>query len=87
MSLVRTIRRAVNEVVDTGLSYLPPDTVSHLARASSELLLAARAVIDEQIVWNGRHVERAAGIREARRAGRESSPAPDLATEGPSRPD
>ncbi|HEX7126731.1 MAG TPA: hypothetical protein VF406_13320 [Thermodesulfobacteriota bacterium] len=86
MSWISAVRRVVNEAVDTGLSFLPPDTVSHLGRASTELLLAARAVIDEQIAWNGRHVERAAAIREARRA-RASAPPADLATEGASRPD
>ncbi len=87
MSWVKGVRRVVNGAVDTGLSFLPPETVAHLGRASTELLLAARAVIDEQIVWNGRHVERAAAIRGARR-GRASAPAPDdLATEGASRPD
>lgn len=101
MSWVKTIRRALNEAVDSGLSYLPPETVAHLGRASTELLLAARAVIDEQIYWNGRHVERAAAIRVSRRAavpadearGRRGRPAgtlatgPDLATEDASRPD
>ncbi|HEY8368648.1 MAG TPA: hypothetical protein VIM86_04960 [Thermodesulfobacteriota bacterium] len=86
MSWITAVRRVVNEAVDTGLSYLPPDTVAHLERASTELLLAARAVIDEQIRWNSRHVERAAAIREARRA-RAEAPSPDLATEGASRPD
>ncbi len=87
MSWVKTIRRAVNETIDTGLSFLPPETVTHLGRASEELLLAARAVIDEQIVWNGRHVERAAAMREARRGGHAPAGDPDLATEGASRPD
>lgn len=86
MSWLKAIRRTVNEAVDTGLSYLPPETVSHLGRASTEVLLAARAVIDQQIVWNDRHVERAGAIRERRRAGA-ADPEAALATEGASRPD
>lgn len=85
MSVVKSLRRRANRVLDTGLSFLPAETVVHLGNASSELLRAARALIDEQIVWTGRHVDAAAAIRRERRAG--GGAPTDLATEGPSRPD
>jgi hypothetical protein len=86
MSLVQGLRRRANQVIDTGLSYLPPDTVAHLANASTELLRAARALADEQIAWNGRHVARADEIRR-RRQGSAAPAADRLSTDGPSRPD
>jgi hypothetical protein len=86
MSLVDSLRRRANLVIDTGLSYLPADTVSHLGNASTELLRAARALLDEQILWNGRHVARAEEIRLRRRAAGAPA-APGLTVDGPSRPD
>jgi len=86
MSLVHGLRRRANLVIDTGLSYLPANTVSHLGNASTELLRAARALLDEQILWNGRHVARAEEIRLRRRAAGAPA-APGLTVEGPSRPD
>lgn len=91
MSVVNGLRRTANQLIDTGLSYLPQPTVEHLGNASTELLKAVRILIDEQIAWNARHVANAERIRRERQAARAREAPQDafepLATEGPSRPD
>jgi hypothetical protein len=68
MSIVKGLSRRANHALDTGLSFLPRATVVHLGNASTELLRAVRAIVDEQITWNGRHVARAEEIRRERAA-------------------
>ncbi len=88
MSIVNGLRRTANRLIDTGLSYLPQPAVEHLGNASTELLKAVRALIDEQITWNARHVANAERIRRERRAAQaQAEPLEPLAAHGPSRPD
>lgn len=72
MSIVKGLSRRANRALDTGLSFLPQETVVHLGNASTELLRAVRAIVDEQITWNGRHVARAEEIRRERAARRQA---------------
>jgi hypothetical protein len=62
-----TLRQLVNDLIDQGLAALPTPVIEHLTNAKKELLLAMRALLDEELKWSDRHLARAREIK-ARRA-------------------
>jgi len=61
-------RGLFNNLIATSLSYLPAETAQHLVNSEKELLLAVRALLDEQLKWSDIHLARAAEKRESRQA-------------------
>lgn len=57
------LRRLVNDVIDEGLACLPAAIAEHLTNSKKELLLAIRAMLDEELKWSDMHLARARELR------------------------
>jgi hypothetical protein len=55
------IRDAANKLIESFYGALPYETAVHVANAQKEVLKAIESMIDEQIKWTDKHVERAHG--------------------------
>ncbi len=64
------IRRLVNDVIDEGMASLPTAVAEHLTNSKKELLLAIRALVDEELKWSDIHLARARDLRAKRSHGR-----------------
>jgi hypothetical protein len=58
------IRDTANKLIESFYGILPYQTAVHLANAQKEVLKAVESIIDEQIKWTDKHVERAHGRKE-----------------------
>jgi hypothetical protein len=68
------LRRLVNDVIDESLASLPTAVAEHLTNSKKELLLAMRALVDEELKWSDIHLARARELKAKRaqtRAARE----------------
>ncbi len=68
------LRRLVNEAIDESLAFLPSAVAEHLTNSKKELLLAVRALVDEELKWSDIHLARARELKAKRgqaRAARE----------------
>jgi len=52
------LRRLVNDVIDESLASLPTTVAEHLTNSKKELLLAMRALVDEELKWSDIHLAR-----------------------------
>ncbi len=70
------LRRLVNDVIDESLASLPTAVAEHLTNSKKELLLAIRALVDEELKWSDVHLARARELKAKRsqaRAAREKN--------------
>ena len=58
------IRDTANKLIEGFYGILPYETAVHIANAQKEVLRAVESVIEEQIKWTDRHVEKARGKKE-----------------------
>ena len=68
------LRGLVNDVIDEGMASLPTAVAQHLTNSKKELLLAIRALLDEELKWSDVHLARAKELKAKRsqaRAARE----------------
>ncbi len=68
------VQRLVNDVIDESMAFLPTAVAEHLTNSKKELLLAIRALVDEELKWSDIHLARARELRAKRsqaRAARE----------------
>ncbi len=68
------LRRFVNDLIDEGMASLPTSVAEHLTNSKKELLLAIRALVDEELKWSDIHLARARELKAKRyqaRAARE----------------
>jgi len=66
--------RFVNDLLDESLASLPTAVAQHLTNSKRELLLAVRALLDEELKWSDIHLARARELKAKRsqaRAARE----------------
>ena len=64
----------VNNLLDESLASLPTAVAQHLTNSKKELLLAVRALLDEELKWSDIHLARARELKAKRsqaRAARE----------------
>ena len=66
------LRRLVSEVIDEGMASLPTAVAEHLTNSGKELLLAIRALVDEELKWSDIHLARSRELRAKRSRGRVS---------------
>ena len=57
------LRRLVNDVIDEGMASLPGAVAEHLTNSKKELLLAIRALVDEELKWSDIHLARARELK------------------------
>lgn len=57
------LRRLVNDVIDESLASLPTAVAEHLTNSKKELLLAIRALVDEELKWSDVHLARARELK------------------------
>ena len=70
------LRRLMNDVIDESLASLPTAVAEHLTNSKKELLLAIRALVDEELKWSDVHLTRARELKAKRsqaRAAREKN--------------
>lgn len=60
------LRRLVNDVIDESLASLPTAVAEHLTNSKKELLLAIRALVDEELKWSDVHLTRARELKAKR---------------------
>ena len=60
------LRRLVNNVIDESLASLPTALAEHLTNSKKELLLAIRALVDEELKWSDIHLARARELKAKR---------------------
>ncbi len=60
------LRQFVNQVIDESLASLPAPVAEHLTNSKKELLLAIRALLDEELKWNDIHLARARELKAKR---------------------
>jgi hypothetical protein len=68
------LRGLVNDVIDQSMASLPTAVAQHLTNSKKELLLAIRALLDEELKWSDIHLARAKELKAKRsqaRAARE----------------
>lgn len=68
------LRRLMNDVIDESMASLPSAVAEHLTNSKKELLLAIRALLDEELKWSDIHLARARELKAKRsqdRAARE----------------
>jgi len=68
------LRRLVNKVIDESMASLPTAVAVHLTNSKKELLLAIRALLDEELKWSDIHLARTRELKAKRsqaRAARE----------------
>ena len=64
------LQRLVNDVIDEGMASLPTAVAEHLTNSKKELLLAIRALVDEELKWSDIHLARARELKAKRSQGR-----------------
>jgi hypothetical protein len=67
-------RAFVNDIIDESMASLPTAVAQHLTNSKKELLLAVRALLDEELKWSDIHLARARELKAKRsqaRAARE----------------
>jgi len=60
------LRKAVNDFIDESLASLPTAVAQHLTNSKKELLLAIRAILDEELKWSDIHLARAKELKAKR---------------------
>ena len=60
------LKRLVNDVIDESLASLPTAVAEHLTNSKKELLLAIRALVDEELKWSDIHLARARDLKAKR---------------------
>lgn len=60
------LRKAVNDLIDESLASLPTAVAQHLTNSKKELLLAVRALLDEELKWSDIHLARAKELKAKR---------------------
>lgn len=60
------LRRFVNDLIDEGMAFLPTAVAAHLTTSKKELLLAIRALVDEELKWSDVHLDRARELKAKR---------------------
>ncbi len=68
------VRKVLNTFIDESLASLPTRVAEHLTNSKKELLLAVRALLDEELKWSDIHLARAKELKAKRsqeRAARE----------------
>jgi hypothetical protein len=60
------LRRLVNDVIDESLASLPTAVAEHLTNSKKELLLAIRALVDEELKWSDIHLARTRELKAKR---------------------
>jgi hypothetical protein len=60
------LRGLVNDVIDQGMALLPTAVAQHLTNSKKELLLAIRALLDEELKWSDIHLARAKELKAKR---------------------
>jgi hypothetical protein len=60
------LRKAVNDFIDESLASLPTAVAQHLTNSKKELLLAIRALLDEELKWSDIHLARAKELKAKR---------------------
>lgn len=64
------LRRFVNDLIDEGMASLPTSVAEHLTNSKKELLLAIRALVDEELKWSDIHLARARELKAKRHQAR-----------------
>lgn len=68
------LRQFVNDLIAEGMALFSTSVAEHLTNAKKELLLAIRALVDEELKWSDVHLARARELKAKRyraRAARE----------------
>ncbi len=60
------LRKAMNDFIDESLASLPTPVAQHLTNSKKELLLAVRALLDEELKWSDIHLARARELKAKR---------------------
>lgn len=60
------LRRLVNDVIDESMASLPTAVAEHLTNSKKEMLLAIRALVDEELKWSDIHLARVRELRAKR---------------------
>jgi len=60
------LRRLLNDVIDQSMASLPTGVAEHLTNSKKELLLAIRALLDEELKWSDIHLARARELKAKR---------------------
>jgi hypothetical protein len=59
-------RAFVNDIIDESMASLPTAVAQHLTNSKKELLLAVRALLDEELKWSDIHLARARELKAKR---------------------
>jgi len=60
------IGRLLNDAIDQGMASLPIAVAEHLTNSMKEMLLAIRALLDEELKWSDIHLAKARELKARR---------------------
>jgi len=60
------IGRLLNDAIDQGMASLPIAVAEHLTNSKKEMLLAIRALLDEELKWSDIHLAKARELKARR---------------------